>query len=196
VNKQPYANPLDVFCAWYEEAKSGAPIDPDIIALASATAEGRPSVRMVLFRGLREGGFSFFTNYQSRKGVELSENAFAAIAFYWAHLGKQVRIEGAVERLSPEASDGYFLQRPLLSQITANLSLQSRPMTDEREFLKRVEELEQLSKTSPVVRSPEWGGFKLMPIRYEFWTHREHRRHERLLYEKSGNEWKQSRLYP
>ncbi len=189
-------NPLDLFLSWYEEAKSGAPIDPDVIALATATAQGRPSVRMLLFRGLREGGFSFFTNYQSRKGVELSENAFAAIVFYWAHLGKQVRIEGAVERLSPEASDAYSLQRPLLSQITANVSLQSRPMTDEREFLKRLEELEESSKTSPVVRSPEWGGFKLMPIRYEFWTHREHRRHERLLYEKSADEWKQSRLYP
>ena len=121
------ANPLDVFLSWYEEAKCGAPIDPDIIALATATPEGRPSVRMVLFRGLREGGFSFFTNYQSRKSVELSENSFAAIVFYWAHLGRQVRIEGAAERLSAEASDTYFRQRPLLSQITANVSLQSQP---------------------------------------------------------------------
>ena len=111
------ANPLDVFLSWYEEAKCGAPIDPDIIALATATPEGRPSVRMVLFRGLREGGFSFFTNYQSRKGLELSENPFAAIVFYWAHVGKQVRIEGAVERLSAEASDTYFRQRPLLSDF-------------------------------------------------------------------------------
>jgi len=190
------ANPLDVFLSWYEEAKCGAPIDPDTIALATATPEGRPSVRMVLFRGLREGGFSFFTNYQSRKGLELSENPFAAIVFYWAHVGKQVRIEGAVERLSAEASDTYFRQRPLLSQISANVSLQSRPMPDEHEFLKRLEELEESSKTSPVLRSGEWGGFKLMPVRYEFWTHREHRRHERLLYEQSGKEWKQSRLYP
>jgi len=81
------ANPLDSFLAWYEEAKCGSPIDPDIVALATATPEGRPSVRMVLFRGLREGGFSFFTNYQSRKGLELAENPFAAIVFYWAHLG-------------------------------------------------------------------------------------------------------------
>src|SRR5438094_8498156 len=151
-----HANPLDVFLSWYEEAKCGAPIDPDSIALATATPEGRPSVRMVLFRGLREGGFSFFTNYQSRKGLELSENPFAAIVFYWAHLGKQVRIEGAVEPLSVEASDTYFRQRPLLSQITANVSLQSQPMPDEREFLKRLEELEESSKTLPVLRSPEW----------------------------------------
>jgi len=116
--------------------------------------------------------------------------------FYWAHLGKQVRIEGAVEPLSVEASDTYFGQRPLLSQITANVSWQSQPMLDERDFLKRLEELEKSSKTSPILRSPEWGGFKLIPVRYEFWTHREHRRHERLLYEKSGDEWKQSRLYP
>src|SRR4029077_8941963 len=143
VNEQIYANPIDVFLTWYEEAKCDAPIDPDTIALATATPEGRPSVRMVLFRGLREGGFSFFTNYQSRKGLELSENPFAAIVFYWAHLGKQVRIEGAVERVSPEASDTYFRQRPLLSQITANVSLQSRPMPDEGEFLKRLEEVEE-----------------------------------------------------
>ena len=119
-----------------------------------------------------------------------------AMVFYWAHLGRQVRIEGPVERLSPEASDTYFRQRPFLSQITANVSSQSRPMLDEREFLERLEGLAESSKNSPILRSPEWGGFKLIPVLYEFWTHRENRRHERLRYEKSGKEWKQSRLYP
>src|SRR5437867_8139192 len=168
------ANPLDVFLSWYEEAKCGAPIDPDIIALATATPEGRPSLRMVLFRGVREGWFSFFTNYQSRKGLELSVNAFGALAFYWAHLGRQVRIEGPVERLSPEASDEYFRQRPVLSQITANVSLQSRPMADEQAFIERLQKLEESSKDFPILRSPEWGGFKLIPVLCEFWTHREH----------------------
>src|SRR5215831_17452537 len=127
-------DPIRIFSNWYADAQRGALMDPDIVALATTSKKARPSVRMVLFRGLREGGFSFFTNYHSRKGLELSENPFAAIAFYWAHLGKQVRIEGAVERLSAEESDTYFRQRPLLSQITANVSLQSRPMPDEREF--------------------------------------------------------------
>jgi pyridoxamine 5'-phosphate oxidase len=189
-------DPLDIFSAWYKDAQHEALVDPDVIALATSTLDGKPSVRMVLFRGLREGGFSFFTNYESRKGGELAANPHAAMVFYWAHLGRQVRIEGPVERLLPEESDAYFNQRPFLSRITANVSLQSSPMPDEQEFLLRLGELEERSKTTPLVRSPDWGGFKLVPSVYEFWTHRDSRRHERLCYEKSGETWKQSRLYP
>lgn len=171
-------------------------MDPDIVALASATREGRPSVRMVLYRGIREGGFSFFTNYESRKGRELAENPFAAMVFYWAHLGKQVRIEGPVERLSPKESDLYFQQRPLQSRITAAVSRQSQPLLDESEFLAQIRELEQLAQTMPIACPAEWGGFKLVPSRYEFWIHRDHRRHDRILYDKDGAAWKESRLYP
>jgi pyridoxamine 5'-phosphate oxidase len=163
--------------------------------LATASKTGRPSVRMVLYRGIREGGLSFFTNYQSRKGCELSENPFAAMAFYWSHLGKQVRIEGVIERLSAKESDAYFQERPYLSQITAAASPQSRVMPDEAEFLARLAELERRSG-GKIARPPNWGGFKLLPSLFEFWTHRDNRRHERVQYEKSGAVWKESRLYP
>src|SRR5262245_20830799 len=112
-------DPIRIFSNWYADAQRGALMDPDILALATTSKKARPSVRMVLYRGIREGGFSFFTNYESRKGLELSENPFAAMAFYWPHLGKQVRIEGQVQRLSPIESDAYLEQRPCLSHITA-----------------------------------------------------------------------------
>ena len=170
-------------------------MDPAIVALASATRQGRPSVRMVLYRGIREGGFSFFTNYESRKGRELSDNPFAAMVFYWPHLGKQVRIEGTVERLSPEESDAYFQQRPFLSQVTAAVSRQSQPMPDENEFVQELTKIEQ-SSAGKIPRPPQWGGYKLLPSLYEFWTHRDNRRHERVQFEKSGAVWKESKLYP
>jgi pyridoxamine 5'-phosphate oxidase len=188
-------DPIRIFSNWYADAQRGALMDPDIVALATTPKKARPSVRMVLYRGIREGGFSFFTNYESRKGLELSENPFAAMAFYWPHLGKQIRIEGQVQRLSPMESDAYFQQRPFLSQITAAASPQSRVMKDEGEFLARLAELEQTSH-GKISRPPGWGGFKLLPALFEFWTHRDNRRHERIQYEKFGSEWKESRLYP
>src|SRR5204863_7604246 len=132
---------------------------PNLVALASATRDGRPSVRMVLYRGIREGGFSFFTNYESRKGLELAENPFAAMVFYWPHLGRQVRIEGPVERLSPNESDAYFAERPFESQITAIVSRQSHPMISEAEFAARLAELEQSIDRKQIQRPSEWGGF-------------------------------------
>ncbi len=189
-------DPFAMFSSWYKDAQHGAMQDPDIVALATATRAGRPSVRMVLYRGFREGGFSFFTNYESRKGGELAENPQAAMVFYWAHLGKQVRIEGPVERLSAEESDRYFQQRPFGSRVTANVSRQSRPLVDEREFLERLVELERSCRDEQIARSAEWGGYKLLPSVYEFWTHRDDRRHERLQYLKTGEQWVQTRLYP
>ena len=185
-------DPFFIFSNWHEEAKNGAPIDPDVVALASADKLGRPSVRMVLYRGFREGGFSFFTNYESRKGRELTENPFAAMAFYWSHVGKQVRIEGPTERLSAAESDSYFRQRPIDSQVTAAVSRQSRPLLDEADFYARLDD----AARQPIARPGDWGGFKLIPVRYEFWIHGEHRRHSRTLFEKQGSEWQESRLYP
>ena len=164
-------------------------MDPDVVALATATSQGQPSVRMVLYRGIREGGLSFFTNYESRKGRELTENPFAAMAFYWVHLGKQVRIEGRVERLSAAESDGYFQQRPFLSRVTAIVSRQSLPMLDEGQFLEQLAETEQSTNANDIRRPSNWGGFKLIPSLFEFWTHADYRRHRRVLYEKSGAAW-------
>ncbi len=190
------ADPFKIFSTWYSEAQDDAPTDPDIIALATSTRDGRPSVRMVLYRGIREGGFSFFTNYESRKGRELAENPFAAIVFHWQRLGKQIRIEGRVERLSSDESDAYFRQRPLPSQVTAIASKQSRVMTDENEFLVRLSQLEASAAQAALPRPAGWGGFTLLPSRFEFWSHADHRRHRRILFEKSGLLWNESRLYP
>jgi len=190
------SDPLAMFSTWYEEALSGALINPDIVALATADKEARPSCRMVFYRGIREGGFSFFTNYDSRKGMELTENPSAALTFYWPHIGKQVRIEGTAERLSSGESDAYFRQRPLQSQITATVSWQSSPMPDEVEFAAQLGRLEQSTRENPLARPSNWGGFKLMPSRFEFWRRGEHRRHWRLLFEKQESVWVEKRLYP
>src|SRR5436190_17546105 len=189
-------DPFVLFAEWYAETQKEPLVNPDIVALASATKDGRPSLRMVFYRGIREGGFSFFTNYESRKGCELSENPIAAMAFYWPHLGKQIRIEGSVERLSPEESDSYFQTRPFQSQITAAVSLQSRPLRDARRFCAQLIALEKSYRGKKVLRPGNWGGFKIMPDVFEFWTHGEHRRHDRMLYQKKGQRWKAIRLYP
>jgi len=188
-------DPFALFTDWWNLAQRDPAMDPSIVALATANSQGRPSVRMVLYRGIREGGFSFFTNYESRKGRDIEANPFAAMTFYWAHLGRQVRIEGPVERLSEAESDAYFRQRPFLSQVTAAASAQSRVMTDENEFLAVLKQLEETSGGT-ITRPSNWGGFKLFPSLFEFWTHRDNRRHERLQFEKAGALWKLSRLYP
>jgi pyridoxamine 5'-phosphate oxidase len=189
-------DPFAVFSRWFAEAEQAGVPSLDVVALASATREGRPSVRMVLYRGMREGGFSFFTSYASRKGVELIENPFGAMAFYWQSLGKQVRIEGAVERLSSTESDSYFHSRPLDSQITSAVSRQSQPLIDEAGFIAEIAAAEASAGGKPVARPDHWGGFKLMPSSFEFWIHQEHRRHHRMLYSREGTIWTATRLYP
>lgn len=188
-------DPYALFAAWYEEA-GGESLRRDTIALATATRDGRPSVRMVFYRGLREGGFSFFTNYESRKGRELEENPFAAIVFYWAHLGKQVRIEGEVQRLSAVESDRYFAERPFQSRITATVSRQSRSIPNDAAFLDELRLAEEALQDRPILRPENWGGFKLVPSLFEFWTRGEHRRHHRIVYEGKAGKWTTSSLYP
>ncbi len=189
-------NPFVTFSEWYDEAQKDPPIDPDIVALASATKDGRPSVRMVFYRGIREGGFSFFTNYESRKSVELSTNPHAAMAFYWTHLGRQVRIEGPVERLSAEESDSYFQSRPFQSQITALVSHQSHSLPDQNEFRIQLANLEQSFCGMQILRPEYWGGFKIVPVLFEFWIRGAHRRHDRVVCKKDGEAWNAIRLYP
>jgi pyridoxamine 5'-phosphate oxidase len=188
-------NPLEEFASWYVDAQKDSLANPNIVALATATAEGRPSVRMVFFRGIREGGFSFFTNYESRKGVELQANPWASMVFHWPHQGRQVRVEGAVERLSAAESDAYFQSRPFESQITTLVSRQSRPMQDPDAFRLRLAELEQTLRGTRISRPENWGGFKILPCVLEFWSRGEHRRHERVFYKKA-DEWNAMRLYP
>jgi pyridoxamine 5'-phosphate oxidase len=189
-------DPFVTFAIWYKEAKEGALVNPDIVALASATKQGQPSVRMVFFRGIREDGFSFFTNYESRKGYELAVNPLAAMVFYWPHIGRQLRIEGAVERLSPGESDAYFRSRSLYSQVTATVSRQSRAMLDEAEFLNELLSKQQNAIGAALPRPDNWGGFALVPSAFEFWIRGEHRRHQRILYRKAGTQWDSTRLFP
>jgi pyridoxamine 5'-phosphate oxidase len=189
-------DPFVKFADWYDEAQKDPSINPDIVALASATKDGQPSVRMVYYRGIREGGFSFFTNYKSRKGLDFSENPRAAMAFYWPHLGRQVRVEGRVQRLSAEESDSYFRSRPFQSQITAVVSRQSHSLSDPNELRIQLANLEQSFLGKPIVRPEYWGGFKIVPLLFEFWLRGDHRRHDRLLYKKNGEGWEATRLYP
>jgi pyridoxamine 5'-phosphate oxidase len=189
-------DPFVTFSEWYAEARKDPPSNPDIVALASATIQGRPSVRMVFYRGIREGGFSFFTNYESRKGVEFQTNPQGAMVFYWSHLGRQVRIEGSVTRLSHVESDAYFESRPIESQVTAIVSRQSRPLTEPEEFWRELADLEHSSQGKQIARPETWGGFKLDPVVFEFWTRGEDRRHHRMLFTKDGDAWESSRLYP
>jgi pyridoxamine 5'-phosphate oxidase len=190
------SDPFSLFVEWYAAAQTGPLMNSSIAALATATAAGRPSVRMVFFRGIREGGFSFFTNYGSRKGTELKSNPYAAMVFYWTHLGKQVRVEGGVARLSELESDSYFDSRERASQIMAIVSHQSSALASQDEFHAELYAMERWTAGKLIARPETWGGFKIVPDSIEFWLHREHRRHERLLFTKYGEAWKTTRLYP
>jgi pyridoxamine 5'-phosphate oxidase len=188
-------DPFKLFLAWYGEAQNDPDYPAETAALATSTRDGRPSVRFLYFRGIREGGFSFFTNYDSRKGDELSGNPFASMAFYWPRIGKQVRIEGAVERLSSNESDSYWQARPRESQVSATASHQSQPLLHEAAYLAEMDYLEH-STSALIPRPANWGGFKIVPSAFEFWTRGEHRRHQRVRYEIAGETWRSTLLYP
>jgi pyridoxamine 5'-phosphate oxidase len=185
------ADPLAQFKKWFGEA--GAAIEvPEAVAVATATPDGRPSVRMVLMKSADERGFTFYTHYPSRKGRELEANPHAALLFHWAPLGRQVRVEGPVARVSAEESDLYFAQRPAGAQAGAHASRQS-------EVLESREELERLvaEMTGSEATRPEWwGGFRLEPETWEFWQHGEHRLHDRFRYRRDGDAWIIERLAP
>ncbi|HEX4999523.1 MAG TPA: pyridoxamine 5'-phosphate oxidase [Terriglobia bacterium] len=189
-------DPWEVFSVWYAQAEADPETEAEVVALATATKDGRPSVRMALYRGIREGGLSFFTNYESRKGRELAENPFAAMTFYWERLDKQVRIEGRVERLSAAESDAYFRARPRESQVAAIVSRQSEILIDEDAYLNAMDALDQAAKGQSLPRPENWGGFKLLPSNFEFWLRGDYRRHHRTRYDKTDSGWSVSRLYP
>jgi pyridoxamine 5'-phosphate oxidase len=184
-------DPLRQFEAWFAEARdAGVPV-PEAMAVATATADGAPSVRMVLLKDVDERGFVFFTNYESRKGRELEANPRAALLFHWEALGRQVRVEGSVERVSDAESDAYFSTRPVGSRLGAIASKQSRPLADRAELERAIEAL-----PDDAPRPEWWGGYRVRPERFEFWQHRENRLHDRFLYERDGEAWSIQRLYP
>ena len=193
----PPADPLAAFGEWFREAAATGVRAPEAAALATATADGRPSARMVLVKRFDERGFVFHTHHRSRKGRELGENPRAALLFYWDALGRQVRIEGSVAPVGRAESETYFRTRPRGGQIGAWASRQSEPLAGRDELEAAVRELEQRFAGREVPLPPEWGGFLLAPASYEFWQHRDDRLHDRLRYDLGADgRWTRVRLAP
>ena len=188
-------DPLRQFQRWFAAARDAGMPAPEAMALATATPDGRPSARMVLLKSADERGLTFHTNYRSRKGAELAANPRAALLFHWQPLGRQVRVEGAIERVSAEESEAYFRTRPLGSRLAAWASPQSRPL-DDRAELERLyaQAVERFGEEVPL--PPDWGGFRLQPDAFEFWQHGDDRLHDRIRYERAGDGWSRTRLAP
>ena len=184
-------DPLEQFRRWFADAS-----EDDRMALATAAADGAPSVRMVLLKAANDDGFLFFTGYESRKGGELEANPRAALLFHWAPLGRQVRVEGSVERVSAPESDAYFATRPRGSQLAAAASRQGRVLADRAQLDEAVAGLEREYAGRDIPRPEHWGGYRLRPHTYEFWQHRRDRLHDRLRYARDGDGWRLERLSP
>ena len=192
----PPKEPVTLFKAWLKQARSKPEHEPEAMALGTADEDGRPSVRMVLYKDVNEDGFYFFTNYDSRKALQLAVNPYASLLFYWPGLYRQVRIEGKVRKTASKISDDYFDSRPLGSRISASISPQSAVVPD-RLFLEAMHEsfATDLGRKAPR-RPGNWGGYILVPDRIEFWTGRENRLHDRIQYRKSKSAWIIERLAP
>jgi pyridoxamine 5'-phosphate oxidase len=189
-------DPFQLFETWLAEARESEPNDPGAMALATAGADGQPHVRMVLLKGHGPNGFVFYTNEGSAKGEQLRETARAALLFHWKSLRRQVRIEGAVERVPGDEADGYFATRARDSQLGAWASDQSRPLDRRETFEARFEEMKSRFEGQDVPRPPHWGGYRVIPDRIEFWSDRPHRLHERRLFMRQDGGWSEGLLYP
>jgi pyridoxamine 5'-phosphate oxidase len=190
-------DPIVQFQSWFADAQQAEIVEPNAMSLATCTSDGYPSARFVLLKGVDERGFRFFTNYQSRKGEELLANPRAALAFYWAKLERQVRVEGRVERLSAAESADYFHSRPKGSQISSSISRQSQPLPD-RETLETqiAAAIDMFADTDVPFPADTWGGYVVIPEHIEFWQGRKSRLHDRFRYQRDGDQWKIERLAP
>lgn len=189
-------DPFALFDSWFAEACDSEPAEPNAMALATATADGKPSVRMVLLKAHGPGGFTFYTHDKSRKGEEIASNPAAALLFHWKSLGRQVRIEGAVKRVDPAEADAYFATRSRDSQLGAWASDQSQPLADRSIFEERFRKADEKFAGMAVPRPRDWSGFRIVPEAFEFWTAREHRLHERRVFIRSAGGWSEGLLYP
>lgn len=189
-------DPFALFEQWYEQARESEINDSNAMALATADAAGHPSVRMVLLKGHGPDGFTFYTNLEGRKASQIFANPHVALLFHWKSLRKQIRVEGAVERVDDETADAYFATRGRDSQLGAWASDQSRPLASRQVFMDRFEEMQAKFEGRDVTRPPHWSGFRVVPEQIEFWQDRAHRLHERRLFARSGGGWAECLLYP
>ncbi|MDT7952255.1 MAG: pyridoxamine 5'-phosphate oxidase [Acetobacteraceae bacterium] len=189
-------DPFRLFAEWMEAAKASEPNDPNALALATATPDGRPSVRMVLLKGFDEHGFVFYTNYESRKGGELRANPHAALLFHWKSLRRQVRVEGPISPVTDAEADAYFASRARISRLGAIASDQSRPLPSRAELERRVAELDARYSGDTIPRPSHWSGFRVSPERLEFWQDMPFRLHDRRVFTREGEGWRINALYP
>ncbi|GAP23807.1 pyridoxamine 5'-phosphate oxidase PdxH [Gluconobacter frateurii NBRC 101659] len=190
------ADPFALFATWMSDAEASEPNDPNAMAVATSTPDGRPSVRMLLLKGADERGFVFYTNVESRKGGDLLTNPHVALLFHWKSLRRQIRIEGPVTQVSEEEADAYFASRSPMSRLGAIASDQSRPLDDRSTFEERLKAAEEKYGDGPIPRPNNWTGFRVSPDAIEFWQDRPFRLHDRALWTREGSGWNVTRLYP
>ena len=190
-------DPFQQFTVWYQAAVGSDLPEPSAMTLATASADGRPSARIVLLKTYDRRGFVFHTNYQSRKAIEMAKNPYAALVWFWQPLHRQIRIEGAVERISGDESDAYFASRPRAAQLGAAISAQSGAVENRAEIIARFEQLRRESEGKDVVRPSNWGGLRVAPLAFEFWQGRDDRLHDRFRYTLQPDDtWHIERLWP
>ena len=190
-------NPFELFEQWFAQAKATLSIaEPTAMNLATVSADGQPSNRIVLLKSIDPRGFTFFTNYESRKNQELLANPKAALCFYWMPIDKQVRVLGTAEKISPAESDAYFASRERARQISAWTSKQSMALTSREQFDLELKATEARFADQEIPRPPHWGGWRIVPTEFEFWLQAPHRWHERLVFSKNATGWEKKLLYP
>lgn len=190
------AEPFGLFNDWFDSARRSEPADPNAMSLATAGTDGRPSVRMVLLKGVDDRGFVFYTNRESRKGRELAANPHAALCLHWKSLGRQVRIEGRVQPVGDDEADAYYASRGRGSRLGAWASQQSRRLESRSALAARVREFDEKYHDSDIPRPPHWGGYRVVPERIEFWHEGQDRLHTRIVYTRNGENWERKMLYP
>ncbi len=194
--KDAHDNPFEQFTSWLEEAIKANVTEPIATTIATVSKYGQPSSRIVYIRDINPNGFVFFTNYLSKKGIDISVNPKGCMNFFWPEIERQIRIEGVIEKVTHDISDAYFADRPKASQIGAHASHQSQPLGSRKELEQRIAELTEKYENQEVPRPSNWGGYILVPHYFEFWQGRPSRLHDRIAYNKDDEDWKLVRLNP